>query len=260
MNYQFIVTSLENNVLTIKLNRPDVLNSFTIPMAREVQQALDVAASDDSVRAVYLTGEGRGFCAGQDLSEAVAEGGPSIKDIVNQTYNPIIAKIRNLEKPVICAVNGVAAGAGANIAFACDITLAAESASFIQSFSKIGLIPDSAGTYFLPRLIGLQRTTALMMLADKLPAAKALEFGLIYKVCAAENLHAEAMAMATQLAAMPTVGLGLTKRALNLGLANDLDAQLEVEAELQDLAARSQDHKEGVNAFLEKRMPVFTGK
>jgi len=260
MAYQFIITSIENGVMSMRLNRPDVLNSFTIPMARELQAALDTAAADRSVRAVYLTGEGRGFCAGQDLSEAIAENGPSIRDIVNQTYNPIITRIRELEKPVVCAVNGVAAGAGANIAFACDITLAADSASFIQSFSKIGLIPDSAGTYFLPRLVGMQRAAALTMLAEKLGAQKAMEMGLIYKVCPAADLHTEALAIATQLASMPTVGLGLTKRALNKGLSNDLHTQLEVEAELQDLAAKSLDHKEGVNAFLEKRAPVFKGE
>lgn len=260
MSYQYILSLIENGVLTIKLNRPDVLNSFTIPMAREVQNALDEASDNDEIRAVYITGEGRGFCAGQDLSEAIAEGGPSIQDIVNQTYNPIIKKIRNLEKPVICGVNGVAAGAGANIAFACDITLASETASFIQSFSKIGLIPDSAGTYFLPRLIGMQRATALMMLADKISAEQAYQYGLIYKVCASEQLQTEAMGIALTLAKLPTVGLGLTKRALNKGLSNDLDSQLEVEAELQDLAAKSNDHKEGVKAFLEKRLPVFTGK
>lgn len=259
MAYQFIITEVEKGVMLLKFNRPEVLNSFTIPMSAEVHDALRQAASDPAIRAVLITGEGRGFCAGQDLSEAVTTGGPSIRDIVNKTYNPMILAIRQLEKPVICAVNGVAAGAGANIAFACDITLASESASFIQSFSKIGLIPDSAGTFFLPRLVGMQRATALTMLADKITAAQAQAFGLIWKTCPADKLMEEATAMAQQLAAMPTVGLGLTKRALNLGLSQNLEQQLETEAELQDQAARSADHKEGVQAFLEKRAPVFNG-
>lgn len=246
--------------MLICLNRPEALNSFVMPMAKELQQALDLAAENDEVRAILLTGEGRGFCAGQDLKEAIAEDGPPIKKIVNETYNPIISKIREIEKPVICAVNGVAAGAGANIAFACDITLAARSATFIQAFSKIGLIPDSGGTFFLPRLIGLQRATALMMLAEKLTAEQALQWGLVFKVCEDDKIQDEAMSLAKQLAAMPTVGLGLTKRALNAGFSNSLNEQLEVEAELQEKAAQSYDHQEGVRAFLEKRVPNFTGK
>jgi 2-(1,2-epoxy-1,2-dihydrophenyl)acetyl-CoA isomerase len=260
MSFQYINLVINDQVMVIHLNRPDALNSFVMPMAKELQQALDQAAENNEVRAVLLTGEGRGFCAGQDLKEAIALDGPPIKKIVNETYNPIIIKIREIEKPVVCAVNGVAAGAGANIAFACDITLAAKSATFIQSFSKIGLIPDSAGTFFLPRLIGLQRATALMMLAEKLSADQALQWGLVYKVCEDEKLMEEAFSLAKQLAAMPTVGLGLTKRALNAGFSNNLYQQLEVEAELQEKAAQSYDHKEGVMAFLEKRAPQYTGK
>lgn len=260
MSFQYIHVAIDSQVMVIRLNRPDSLNSFIMPMAKELQQALDQAAASHEVRAVLLTGEGRGFCAGQDLKEAIAQDGPPIKKIVNETYNPIIIKIREIEKPVVCAVNGVAAGAGANIAFACDITLAARSATFIQSFSKIGLIPDSAGTFFLPRLIGLQRATALMMLAEKLTADQALQWGLVYKVCEDHQLMEEAFSLAKQLASLPTVGLGLTKRALNAGLSNSLGQQLEVEADLQAKAAQSQDHKEGVLAFLEKRTPKYTGK
>ena len=260
MNYQFIKVNQLGGVLEIRLNRPEVLNSFVMPMAKELQEALDTATNDTSIRSVLLTGEGRGFCAGQDLAEAIQDNGPKISEIVHKTYNPIITKIRDLEKPVICAVNGVAAGAGANIAFACDITLAAESATFVQAFSKIGLIPDSAGTYFLPRLIGVQKATALMMLAEKLPAIEAEKLGLIYKVVADSELYTEAFKIADSLANMPTVGLGLTKRAINLGLNNNLIQQLEVEAVLQELASESYDHKEGVKAFLEKRKPEFKGE
>jgi 2-(1,2-epoxy-1,2-dihydrophenyl)acetyl-CoA isomerase len=260
MDYQFIKQNIEDSVMIITLNRPDALNSFIMPMAKELQHSLDEAAGNDKVRAIVLTGEGRGFCAGQDLKEAIAENAPNIRTIVNETYNPIIFKIRNIEKPVVCAVNGVAAGAGANIAFACDITVASSSATFIQSFSKIGLIPDSGGTFFLPKLIGMQRATALMMLADKLTAEEAQSIGLIYKVFSPDEVFNEAMKMAKKLAQLPTVGLGLTKKALNAGLNNSLKDQLEVEAELQEKSAQSSDHKEGVLAFLEKREPVFTGK
>lgn len=260
MDYQFLKVRLVGKVLEIRLNRPDVLNSFVMPMAVEMQQALDLAADDENIRAVLLTGEGRGFCAGQDLAEAIADGGPKISEIVRKTYNPIITRIREIKKPVICAVNGVAAGAGANIAFVCDITVAAESASFVQAFSKIGLIPDSGGTFFLPRLIGMQKATALMMMADKLPALEAEKLGLVYKVFSDADLYDEALKIATTLSDMPTIGLGLTKQAINSGINNNLQQQLELEAILQEEAANSLDHKEGVSAFLEKRKPVFKGK
>lgn len=254
-----IIYEVIGNVGRIRLNRPDVLNSFNKVMAMELQDALLACEKDAMVRAVYLTGEGRAFCAGQDLAEAIAPDGPGLTNIVTQHYNPIIRMIRKLEKPVICAVNGVAAGAGANIALSCDIVLAGVSASFIQAFSKIGLIPDSGGTFFLPRLIGFQRATALMMMGDKVTADEALHMGMIYKVYADTDLQKEAFGLAQKLSNMPTMGLGYTKRALNMSLFNNLDDQLAAEAELQTAAGQTQDYKEGVNAFLEKRKPDFKG-
>ncbi len=254
-----ILFSIQNGVGKITLNRPDVLNSFNMAMAKEMQAVIDDCAATAHVRSVLITGEGRAFSAGQDLSAAI-EPGVEIREIVKEQYNPIIMKLREIEKPVVCAVNGVAAGAGANIAFACDIVLAASSASFIQAFSKIGLIPDSAGTFFLPRLIGLQRASALMMLGDRVTAQQAMEYGMIYKVFPDESLMAEAEKMATQLASMPTKGLGYTKRLLNSSLNHNLHEQLQMEEDLQDAAAKTYDHKEGVKAFLEKRKPVFKGE
>jgi len=259
---EFIVVEKIGGVSKITLNRPEVLNSFNAQMARELRGAMDDARADKSIRAVLLTGEGRAFCAGQDLSEVPAPT-DAVIDLgatVRGTYNQVIKCIRKLERPVICAVNGVAAGAGANLAIACDIVLASENASFIQSFAKVGLIPDSGGTFFLPRIVGLPRATALMMTADKIDAHRAFEIGMVYRLCAAETLQEEAMALATQLAAMPTRGLGLTKRALNASLTNDLDAQLDLEADLQTEAGRTHDFAEGVRSFLEKRKPNFTGE
>ncbi|MFO7313467.1 2-(1,2-epoxy-1,2-dihydrophenyl)acetyl-CoA isomerase PaaG [Rhodothermus marinus] len=263
MNYQFIRYEIADGVATLTLNRPDVLNSFHRPMADETIDALRRTADDPAVRAVVLTGAGRAFCAGQDLQAVLPREGepaPDLGEIVRAQYNPIIRLIRHTEKPFVAAVNGAAAGAGANIALACDFVVAAENATFIQAFSRIGLIPDSGGTFLLPRLVGLARATALMMLAEKLPAPEAHAMGLIYRVCPADRLMDEAMALARRLAAMPTRALGMIKRALNRSFTNDLDAQLELEAELQAEAGRTHDYQEGVAAFLEKRTPVFQGR
>lgn len=256
----FIETQMTGNVLVIKHNRPDKFNSYNRQMALEMQAALDKAAIDKAVRAVYLTGEGKAFCAGQDLAEAVDGSGPGIKKIVEEHYNPIILKIRNLQKPVVCGVNGVAAGAGANIALACDIVVAGTSSAFIQAFSKIGLIPDSGGTFYLPRFIGMQRSAALMMLGDKVTAQEAMQMGMIYKVFDDSALQQEAMALATVLSNMPTKGLWLTKKLLNESFVNSLEAQLTAEGVAQVEAAATYDFNEGVKSFLEKRKPVFKGE
>jgi len=263
LSYDFVGYAVENGVAEITLDRPDKLNSFHGAMARELQTALKTAGEDDAVRALLLTGAGRGFCAGQDLAEVLPkEGAPplNLADIVRDSYNPVIRLLRAIEKPIVAAVNGVAAGAGANMAFACDLTLAAEKASFVQSFCQLGLVPDSGGTFILPRLVGMARATALTMLGDKLTAQQALELGLIYRVCADEALMDEARALARKLATRPTKGLGYIKRALNASWANDLDAQLELERELQGLAGQTEDYAEGVAAFLEKRKPHYRGR
>jgi 2-(1,2-epoxy-1,2-dihydrophenyl)acetyl-CoA isomerase len=260
MSATSILSDQQGGVLILTLNRPDVLNSFNGPMARLLQKELDVAAAESSVRCVVITGAGRAFCAGQDLSEAIDPSGPGITKIVEEHYNPVILGIRRLNKPVVAMVNGVAAGAGANIALACDLVIAAHSASFIQAFSKIGLIPDSAGTFFLPRLVGWQKAAALMMTGEKVSAEKAEQMNMIYKAVADETLGDEVMKLAAQLSQMPTMALAYTKRLLELSCTSDLEQQLKFEAAYQEKSAAAEDYREGVQAFIEKRKPVFTGR
>jgi 2-(1,2-epoxy-1,2-dihydrophenyl)acetyl-CoA isomerase len=261
---EFITTNLDQNVWSINLDRPKRLNSFVEPMAKQLQEALDEANHNPEIRCVLLTGKGKAFSAGQDLPEVVereeSDEKYRLEDTVRTSFNPIIRGIRYLEKPVVCAVNGTATGAGASIAFACDIVLASKDAMFMQAFSKIGLIPDSGGTFFLPRLVGLQRANALFMLNDKITAEKAVEMGLIYKAVEPDWLMDEANQICNKLAQMPTRAFGLYKRAINQSLQNNLDSQLNFEAELQTEAGMTEDYKEGVQAFLEKREPNFKGK
>lgn len=241
------------------LNRPNVLNSFNRSMAKEFQTALKAVTEDNTVRAVLISGEGRAFSAGQDLGEVAGKKDLDLGAIVNECFNPIIKGIRLCEKPFVSAVNGVAAGAGANIALACDVVVASKEATFIQSFSKIGLIPDSGGTFILPRLVGYGRACALTMLGSKISAEEAQSLGLIYKIFDGASLLEEAQKLADQLAELPTVGLGLTKRALNQSFENSLEEQLELEEELQRNAGRTYDYNEGVTAFIEKRKPSYRG-
>lgn len=263
MSYETIEFEITDGVAVLTLNRPDSLNSFNAQMHGEVKEALKTVKKSDEVRCLLITGNGRGFCAGQDLSDRnVAPGAemPNLGESIEKNYNPLIRTINGLEMPVICAVNGVAAGAGANIAFACDIVLAAKSASFIQAFCKIGLVPDSGGTYTLPRLVGPARAMALAMLGDKIKAEQAEQWGMIWKAIDDEALKDEALAMAKQLATQPTRGLALIKRAINASWDNSFDEQLDLERDLQTLAGRTDDYREGVAAFMEKRQPNFTGK
>ena len=255
-----ILFEIKNHIAFITLNRSDKLNSFNREMALLLQERLDECAASAEVRCIYITGNGKGFCAGQDLAEVVDPNGPGMPKILGEHYNPIIKRIREIPKPIIAAVNGVAAGAGANIALACDIVVAIESASFIQAFSKIGLIPDSGGTYHLPRLVGFQRASALMMLGDKISASDALQMGMLYKVFNDENFAEESKKIALILAEMPTKALGYIKQLLNQSAKNNLETQLVMEDEYQQKAASTNDFKEGVQAFLEKRLPVFKGE
>ena len=254
-----VLFEIKSSVGIITLNRPDKLNSFNREMALLLQEKLDECKSKE-VRCVYITGAGKGFSAGQDLAEVVDPSGPGMAKIISEHYNPIIERIRRLEKPVVAAINGVAAGAGANIALCCDIVVASQSASFIQAFSKIGLIPDSSGTFVLPRLIGWQKASALMMLGEKVPAEEAERIGMIYKVFPDETFAENAMSIASYLSQMPTKGLAYTKQLLGHSSRSSLDEQLQDEDIYQQRAASTKDFQEGVNAFLEKRIPKFTGE
>ena len=258
-----ILVSKDAGVLSVTLNRPDKLNAFNPEMHKLLRQALEQALDDDAIRAVLLSGAGRGFCAGQDLSER--EGGahaaPNDRAVsLGSNYNPLVRRLRALPKPIVCAVNGVAAGAGANIALACDIVLAARSASFVQSFSRLGLVPDCGGTYFLPRLVGTARAMGLALLGERLSAEQAAQWGLIWKAVDDDKLLDEATAIARALASGPTKGYGLIKKAIYASAGNSLDAQLDFERDLQREAGFTEDYREGVAAFMQKRTPSYKGK
>jgi 2-(1,2-epoxy-1,2-dihydrophenyl)acetyl-CoA isomerase len=258
-----LLVSLEAGVLRLTLNRPEKLNAFNAELNPALRQGLQRAADESEVRAVLLTGAGRAFCAGQDLAERDVSPGAAPIDLsvsLGSNYNPLVRRLRELPKPVVCAVNGVAAGAGANLALACDLVLAARSARFVQAFSRIGLIPDSGGTYFLPRLVGTARAVGLAMLAESLGAEQAEQWGLIWKALDDERLDGEALALARRLASGPTRGYALLKKAINASSGNSLDAQLDLERDLQREAGFSEDYREGVSAFKEKREPRFKGK
>lgn len=257
MNFQTIDLAIAEGVATLTFNRPDKLNSFTTAMHAELREALSAIRADTNVRCLLITGKGRGFCAGQDLADEVASA--DIGATVERDYNPLVRSLTTLPMPVICAVNGIAAGAGANIALACDIVLAARSASFIQAFCKIGLVPDSGGTWTLPRVVGHARAMALTLLGEKISAEKAETWGMIWKCVDDADLVAEALKLAKHLAIQPTKGLAMTKQAIHAAGTHTLDQQLDLERDLQAAAAASDDFKEGVNAFLEKRAPVFKG-
>lgn len=263
MENALILSHIDAGVLTITLNRPDRLNSFNDEMHHQLSEALTVAERDDSVRCVLITGAGRGFCAGQDLNDrnvSVDQAPPDLGLSVERFYNPLIRRLSALPKPIVCAVNGVAAGAGAALAMACDIVVAADNASFIQSFCKLGLVPDSGGSWYLPRLAGHARAMGMALLGDKISAQQALEWGMIWQVVAATELTDHTQSMAKQLATQPTYGLGLIKKAMYSSASNTLDQQLDLERDLQRLGGRSADYREGVSAFFAKRPPNFSGK
>lgn len=254
-----ILYEVKKSIAFITLNRPDKFNSFNREMALLLQEKLDECAKEE-VRCVYITGAGKAFSAGQDISELTGDNKIEIKQILSEHYNPVISKIRRLEKPVVAAVNGVAAGAGANIALCCDVVVAAQSASFIQAFSKIGLVPDSGGTFFLPRLVGWQKASALAMLGDKVTADEAEKMGMIYKVFEDGRFEDESRKIAGMLSQMPTKGLAYTKKLFSMSLHSTLEEQLMEEDVFQQRAAQTEDYQEGINSFLEKRNPFFKGK
>lgn len=262
MDESSILVDVRKGYRVITLNRPQRLNSFTEDMHVALKTALDEAESDSSCRALMITGAGRGFCAGQDLNDRLAKPGETIVlgGTLEQYYNPLIRRLRAMPFPVVAAVNGIAAGAGANIALACDIVVASKSASFLQAFAKIGLVPDSGGTWFLPRLVGPARARGLALLADPLPAETAESWGLIWKCVPDGELIGAANELCMRFAVGPTYGLSLIKRALDASETNDLSAQLDLERDFQRSAGSSPDYKEGVSAFMEKRAPKFTGE
>lgn len=263
MSFETIEFGVADQVATLALNRPKSLNSFNRRMHEELREALSRVEQDREVRCLLLTGRGRGFCAGQDLADPAVmptDSEPDLARTIDDYYNPLIRRLRALPLPVVCAVNGIAAGAGANLALACDIVLAARSAAFIQAFCKIGLVPDSGGTWHLPRLVGHARAMGLAMLGEKLSAEQAVAWGLIWKAVDDDALEQEALALARHLATQPTQGLAYIKQAINASWSNDLDAQLDLERDLQRDAGRTEDYREGVTAFMEKRAPAFRGR
>ena len=255
-----LTTEKIEGYLIIKLNRPKVFNSFNTKLAKQLQDELDKANNDDTVRAVLLTGSGKAFSTGQDIAELMDPDGPELSTILSENYNPIVKKIRNLKKPIVAAVNGVAAGAGVNIALACDIVVATKSSKFIQIFSNIGLIPDAGGTHILPRLIGWQRASALMMLGEPIDATYAQEIGMIYKVFEDDEFESNSVKLVSKLSKMPTLALSRIKQALNSSFTNNFEQQLQVEEDLQIASAKTSDFKEGISSFIEKRLAKFEGK
>ncbi|GAA4449387.1 enoyl-CoA hydratase-related protein [Rurimicrobium arvi] len=256
---EVILYSVKNGVAHIVLNRPEKYNSFNLEMALALQKRLDEAEQDSAVRCILLSGSGKAFCAGQDLGESADPSQLDFEQILKERYNPIVLKIRNMEKPVVCGVNGVAAGAGANLALAGDIVIAKESAAFIQAFINIGLIPDCGGTFMLPRLVGAARAMALCITGEKVSAADAAGMGMICRAVSDERFEEECTAMAERLASLPTRGIALTKKLLNESFSNTLEQQLEQEMRLQVEAGKTNDFKEGVSAFMQKRKPAFQG-
>ena len=265
-DYKFIGYAIDSGVATVTLNRPDKLNSLMGAMMLELYSALGVAGQDDAVRAVVLTGAGRAFCAGQDLADPARSPKPGsdapadIGDVVDTFYSPLVRRLRAMPKPVVCAVNGVAAGAGANIALACDVVIAVQTASFIQPFCKLGLVPDAGGTWLLPQLVGRARAVGLALLGDKLTAEQAAQWGLIWKCVATADFESEVNTVAKTLAAGPTLGYLRTREAIDAAATRTLDAQLDMEASMQRELGNSQDYAEGVRAFIAKRPPVFVGQ